>query len=78
MPKLKDGFKGERWIVLPSSVVKKIKEDEFGKELYITDIGYYPQAAFHFRQRIKEEARQYSYTVSAEKDGSSWVKTHIR
>ena len=39
MPKLKDGFKGERWIVLPSSVVKKIKEDEFGKELYITDIG---------------------------------------
>ena len=72
MPKLKDGFKGERWIVLPSSVVKKIKEDEFGKELYITDIGYYPQAAFHFRQRIKEEARQYIliYCIS----GEGWFK----
>ena len=51
MPKLKDGFKGERWIVLPSSVVKKIKEDEFGKELYITDIGYNPERTAGHEQR---------------------------
>ena len=47
MPRIKDGFKGERAIVLPAFLIEELKQDPLGSELYITDIGYYPHAYFH-------------------------------
>lgn len=57
MARLQDGFVGSRAIVLPSSVVQMMEQDELCQELHITDIGYYPNAKFHYMQRntpIKE------------------------
>ena len=52
----KDGFLGEQSIVLPSSVSQQIKSDPLMQDLYITDIGFYPHARFHFRKRIRGSA----------------------
>ncbi|WP_223150998.1 cupin domain-containing protein [Flavobacterium ajazii] len=61
MAKIKDGFIGERAIVVPSPVIEDFKKTDLGSLLYITDIGYYPKASFHFRKRKKEEVSQYVF-----------------
>ena len=43
MPRIKEGFKGERAIVLPAFLIEELKQDPLGSELYITDIGYVAQ-----------------------------------
>lgn len=53
MLKLRDGFSGERSIVLPDMIRKICDEDPFIGQLYITDIGYYPNAMYHYRERPK-------------------------
>lgn len=58
MAKLKDGFQGECAIVLPGSVVHQMETDPFCRNLHVTDIGYYPNAKYHFRER-KEPISQY-------------------
>lgn len=47
----KDGFLGEQSIVLPSSVRNQLQANPLTNDLYITDIGFYPHARFHFRKR---------------------------
>lgn len=69
MAKLKDGFKGERSIVLPPFVVEELRKETLSKELFITDIGYYPQAKFHFRERTDKESRQYILIYCVEGEG---------
>src|SRR5436190_11559087 len=50
--KQRDGFQGEKLISLPDSIWKKaIKENPVLSHLYITHIGYFPKAAFHYRER---------------------------
>ena len=44
MIKRKDGFNGERALVLPLSVVQEMEKDALSSVLHITDIGYYPKA----------------------------------
>ena len=60
MVKLKNGFTGERALVLPRMIVDKLEEDPLTSMLHITDIGYYPKAKHHFRER-KEPINQYVY-----------------
>jgi len=74
MAKLKSGFRGERAIILPSSIVEDIANDVLGKELHITDIGYYPQAVYHYRVRSKEDAAQYVLIYCTA--GEGWFKIH--
>ncbi len=47
----KDGFNGQRAIVLPSKIIKYCAENPLTRNLFITDIGFYPKAKFHFRER---------------------------
>jgi AraC-like DNA-binding protein len=50
--KRKDGFEGERMISLPETVWKNaIKANPVIGQLYITHIGYFPKAAYHYRER---------------------------
>lgn len=44
MIKLKEGFSGERALVLPISILREMETDVVASLLYITDIGYYPKA----------------------------------
>lgn len=68
----KEGFKGERSIIVPASIVQDLKTDSFGKDLHITHIGYYPQAYFHFRERKKEEVSQFILIYCI--DGEGWFE----
>ena len=51
MIKKKDGFQGERAVVLPPMLVEMEEQDLMCKGLFITDIGYYPKAEHHYRVR---------------------------
>lgn len=71
MVKLKDGFTGERALVLPRMIVDKMEEDPLTSMLHITDIGYYPKAKHHFRER-KEPINQFVFIYCI--DGSGWYR----
>lgn len=51
MIRQKDGFNGERALVVPQLVLKMMGNDPLVSMLHITDIGYYPKARHHFRER---------------------------
>jgi AraC-like DNA-binding protein/mannose-6-phosphate isomerase-like protein (cupin superfamily) len=49
-----DGFEGQRAIIIPKKVLaESCVKNPLISDLYITDIGYYPKARFHYRRRIK-------------------------
>jgi AraC-like DNA-binding protein len=53
MIKKKEGFDGQRAIVLPRKIIAKFcHHHPLPGGIYITDIGYYPKAQYHFRQRL--------------------------
>jgi AraC family transcriptional regulator, arabinose operon regulatory protein len=49
--KKEEGFEGQRACILPMEKINFCENDFFSQNLYITDIGYYPNAAFHNRER---------------------------
>ena len=69
MLKLKEGFNGERAIVLPKIIVDMLEKDPLASMLHITDIGYYPKAEHHYRER-KEAVNQFVFIYCV--DGCGW------
>ena len=67
--KIKDGFRGERSIVLPQTVINNIEGDPVASSIFITDIGYYPKARFHYRKR---ETAIGEYVFRYCIDGQGW------
>jgi AraC family transcriptional regulator, arabinose operon regulatory protein len=51
MVKKKEGFAGQRSAILPAELLKQLAAHPLCEALYITDIGHYPKAAFHDRER---------------------------
>lgn len=50
--KRREGFEGEKYISIPEVVWKKtIKENPVMSQLYLTYMGYFPCAAYHYRER---------------------------
>jgi AraC-like DNA-binding protein len=49
--KVKKGFIGQRMIVLPPNIKKIVMKNELIKRFNFTDMGYYPYAVFHDRER---------------------------
>jgi AraC family transcriptional regulator, arabinose operon regulatory protein len=49
--KKEDGFPGQISFVLPEKIIGLIKGNPLISDLYLTDIGYYPKASHHFRER---------------------------
>lgn len=47
----KDGFNGQKAIVLPAKIIKSCEEANLISHLFITDVGFYPKAKFHYRER---------------------------
>ena len=48
----RDGFNGQRAIVLPKSIIHKFcLFNPVINKAYITDLGYYPKARYHYRKR---------------------------
>lgn len=46
-----EGFNGQRAIVLPDKVIKSYNTSAMISNVFITDIGFYPKAKFHYRER---------------------------
>ncbi|MEJ6980081.1 AraC family transcriptional regulator [Pedobacter sp. P351] len=56
--KIKEGFVGQKMIVLPPNLKHNVLKNELIKRFYLTAIGFYPHAAFHDRER-KSGSNQY-------------------
>lgn len=50
--KKEEGFPGQISFVIPERILSLVKDKSVTSDLYITDIGYYPEARFHFRERL--------------------------
>ncbi|MGN0220540.1 MAG: helix-turn-helix domain-containing protein [Prevotella sp.] len=72
MKGLKDGFQGERQVVLPPMVIETERADRLASSLYVTDIGYYPSASRHYRERLTPIGQ---FVLIYCVDGSGWYAT---
>ena len=52
-PKKKDGFADEKLIVVPLEVFGLYQKHPLVQQLLITDVGYFPKALHHYRERWK-------------------------
>lgn len=68
MRKQKDGFSGERALIVPAPLIQEAKRDPLYSNLYVTDIGYYPFAVNHYRERT-EPIAQYILIYCVEGSG---------
>ena len=71
MIKRKDGFSGERALVVPHSIIEEMEKHPLMAPLHITDIGYYPKAEYHYRER-REPITQYILIYNVE--GRGWYQ----
>jgi AraC-like DNA-binding protein len=46
-----DGFQNEYLFVLPDDMLERLTKNDLFKFLLVTDIGFFPEARYHFRQR---------------------------
>lgn len=69
---IKDGFRGERSIVVPKFLIEQLQKDALLAALHITDIGYFPSASHHYRER-KEPISEYVFIYCVEGAGSYQV-----
>lgn len=69
--RIAEGFKGEKAIILPYNIRQYLSTNEITRQLYVTHIGYYPKAKFHFRERDKG-ANQYIFIYCEE--GKGWIE----
>ena len=70
--RLREGFSGQRLIVLPRTMISGfLNTDPVTRHLYITDIGYYPKAQFHYAHR-PEGIDQHIIIYCT--DGSGWLE----
>lgn len=72
MIKQKDGFQGERSIVLAPMIVDAVRRDPLASSLYVTDIGYYPAAFHHYRSREEAPIDQHVLIYCVE--GNGWYR----
>jgi AraC family transcriptional regulator, arabinose operon regulatory protein len=68
----REGFEGQRLIVLPKKITSDfLTRDMVTKQVYITDIGYYPKARFHY---IHRSAGIGQHIIIYCEEGSGWVE----
>ncbi|RJX39571.1 AraC family transcriptional regulator [Paenibacillus pinisoli] len=68
--KKQDGFMSQKLIVLPDNIIAEYATHPLIRPLYITDIGCFPQALHHYRERPAGSA---AYIVMYCIAGEGWV-----
>ncbi|MCC3355867.1 AraC family transcriptional regulator [Bacillus sp. REN16] len=71
MIKKQDGFESEKLLVLPEYVLSDISTHPLISPFFVTDIGYYPHAKYHYRERL-EACDTHILIYCA--DGEGWVE----
>lgn len=70
----KEGFQGQKAIVIPRKIISsRCVDDEIVNSLYVTDIGYYPKAKFHYRER-PHGAEQHIFIYCHEGRGETTIQ----
>ncbi|WP_106831568.1 AraC family transcriptional regulator [Parabacteroides pacaensis] len=69
MIKIKEGFKGERFISLPEELLSTYSAEPLIGNLYVRKIGFFPKVKFHYVQ--KNEGCNYSMLIYCT-DGKGW------
>lgn len=70
-PRKSEGFNGQRAIVLPVKVIKSFRTSPLISNVFITDIGFYPKAKFHYYER---KAGTSTHILIYCVDGSGWLQ----
>ena len=64
-----DGFNGQKALVLPYKIIQGCENTRLVQQLLITDIGFYPKAKFHYRERLSGVSQHiFIYCI----DGKGW------
>ena len=71
MEKLSEGFKGEKIIRTPQKIWQLQAANPICKSLFITDIGYYPHAKYHYF--VRPNGRIENVLIYCEK-GQGWIE----
>jgi AraC-like DNA-binding protein/mannose-6-phosphate isomerase-like protein (cupin superfamily) len=71
MEKIADGFKGEKAIITPYNIRNYQSSNPITRHLYVTHIGYYPVAKYHFWER--PEGTNENIFIYCE-NGSGWIE----
>lgn len=71
--KKQDGFPGQLSYVIPDKIQQLTIQNPMINDLYITDIGYFPEARHHFRERINGIA-QFILIYNIEGKGNLTIK----
>ena len=61
MTKIKEGFKGERFLSLPENLLSEYSKDPLIGDLYLRKIGYFPNVKYHYIQ--KEQGCDYKMLI---------------
>lgn len=69
----RDGFRGEKMIVLTTESFQDYVEHPLVRRLYLTDVGIFPRAEYHFRER-KDGIKEYIYIYCMEGSGTIEVE----
>jgi AraC-like DNA-binding protein len=70
--KRREGFEGQKLIVLPKKIITGfLSKDPVTRQIYITDIGYYPKAKFHYAER---PAGINQHIIIYCTEGSGWLE----
>jgi AraC family transcriptional regulator of arabinose operon len=68
----REGFEGQKLIVLPKKIILDfLSIDPLTRQIYITDIGYYPKAQFHYAER---PAGINQHIIIYCTEGNGWVE----
>lgn len=71
-----DGFKDEKYIIIPTESFADYAEHPLVRTLYPTDVGFFPKASGHYRER-KEGADQYILIYSIDGKGTIEVEGEV-
>lgn len=68
----RQGFEGQRLIVLPKKIAADfLTRDPVTRQIYITDIGYYPKAEYHYVDRPSGSGQ---HIIIYNVEGNGWVE----
>jgi AraC-like DNA-binding protein len=70
--KIKEGFVGQRMIVLPPNVKRMVNNNPLIRNFYLTAIGHYPKATYHDRER-KTGSSQYILLYCVDGEGCVYI-----
>lgn len=70
--KKQDGFKNEKMIVLPTETLSGYKDHPIIKRMFLTDVGYFPCAAHHYKER-EIGIEEYILIYCTEGNGIIWI-----